>query len=251
MKDNFSRVSDKYARFRPAYPAALIEALLDAVPGRSAVWDCGTGSGQFALALSPHFETVVATDASAEQLRHAVPRPNIRYAVGHAESCDAPDGAFDLVSAAQSLHWFDAEAFFREVARVLKPGGRFAAAGYSLCSIGPDLDPVLGRFYHGVVGPYWDAERRAVDEHYRSIPFPFHEIPTPEFSASYHWTLEEFAGYVRTWSAVGHFLKARGADPVPELVSLIGNRWPAGAVREVRFPFFLRIGASGASDAAS
>ena len=114
---------------------------------------------------------------SADQIANARSAPNIRYGIGRAEATSFSDESFDLVCAAQAVHWFDFGRLYREVYRVLRPDGIFAVAGYSLCSIGPALDPVLLHFYTAVVGPYWDAERRYVDDRYRTIPFPFLEIP--------------------------------------------------------------------------
>jgi SAM-dependent methyltransferase len=243
MKDNFSRRPDLYARFRPSYPDEMVAFLLAATPGRRRAWDCGTGSGQFASALAPHFGEVIATDISAAQLGRAIERPNVRYRTGAAEETDFPDGAFDLVVAAQAVHWFDFEPFYGEVRRVLAPDGRFAAAGYGRCRLGDGLDPLLEHFYADVVGPFWDPERRHIDEHYRTIPFPFREIPSPAFRLRAPWSLEEFLGYLRTWSAVSHYLAVRGADPVDALRAEIESRWPPGGVAEVEFPFFIRIGA--------
>src|SRR3954463_16650076 len=86
------------------------------------------------------------------------------------------DKNFDLITVAQAIHWFDFEAFYKEVKRVIKPNGILTVIGYGLFSIDKDTDAVINRFYREVTGPYWDKERRFVDEHYQTIPFPFKEI---------------------------------------------------------------------------
>jgi SAM-dependent methyltransferase len=243
VKDNFSRQAGLYARYRPDYPPELIRHLLGAVPGRARAWDCGTGNGQFAALLAPHFGEVAATDISSAQLAHAAQAANIAYSVSPAESAPFPDAHFDLVVAAQALHWFDFDVFYPEVTRVLKPDGRFAAAGYGRCRLGGGLDPALLKFYTDVIGPYWDAERRHVDERYRTIPFPFREIPAPEFIAVRRWTIAEFLGYVSTWSAVQHYIRERGSDPLDLLRDALAPGWPPSGALDVQFSFFLRIGA--------
>jgi hypothetical protein len=68
FEDHFSQLAQGYAAYRPTYPNALFDYLASIAPDRQLAWDCGTGSGQAALALANHFQRVVATDASPDQL---------------------------------------------------------------------------------------------------------------------------------------------------------------------------------------
>lgn len=243
MKDNFSQQSAQYAQFRPVYPAALYDFLLPLAPGRRRAWDCATGNGQVAAVLADHFEQVDATDISAKQLEHALQRPNIRYAVGAAEKTDFPDAAFDLITVAQAAHWFDFDRFYPEAQRVLKPGGILALWGYGLLRTESEaVNERLDHFYREVTGPYWDAERRHVDAEYRSIPFPFTEIEAPAFRMPYRWTLPHFQGYLGTWSAVQHYRKALGEDPVAVFAPQIEAVWPEDGALAIWFPVFVRLG---------
>ena len=49
--DHFSGVANRYADFRPHYPAALFDYLATLVPQSSVVWDCACGNGQATLTL--------------------------------------------------------------------------------------------------------------------------------------------------------------------------------------------------------
>lgn len=243
MKDNFSTQASHYARFRPTYPPELIAHLAAAVPARGAAWDCGTGNGQVALLLAEHFESVYATDISAKQLNEAPAHPRIRYAVEPAEACQAPDGSFDLIVVAQAIHWFDFGRFYAEVGRLLRPGGLLAVVGYGLFHTdSTGVDAVIRRFYTAVIGKYWDPERRYVDEEYRTIPFPFREIALPEFAMAYRWTVDDLLGYLGTWSAMQHYRKAEGEDPVAGIEAELRAAWGRAEVRAVRFPLLLRVG---------
>ena len=77
MKDNFSAGSDKYAKYRPTYPAEFFEYLKSIVPARKSVWDCGTGNGQVAFKLAGIFDHVFATDISQAQIDNARQAGNI------------------------------------------------------------------------------------------------------------------------------------------------------------------------------
>jgi methylase of polypeptide subunit release factors len=69
MKDNFLTQSEPYLKFRPTYPNELYEFLLLLVEARDIAWDCGTGNGQVAWALSKYFKQVHATDISEKTNR--------------------------------------------------------------------------------------------------------------------------------------------------------------------------------------
>lgn len=242
MKDNFSADAGKYAQFRPDYPDALVDFILENVSGRTEAWDCGTGNGQLAKMLAPHFGTVYATDISAEQLDNAIPAANIRYRKTPAEHTDFTPQQFDLVTVAQAVHWFRFDAFYKEVNRTLKDDGLLVITGYSLPETEPGIDTAIRHFHSRIVGPYWDAERRYVDEHYRTIPFPFKEIPSPALAKTYQWTLEQLMGYLYTWSAVKHYREKEHKDPVLLIAGTLKQLWGEYETRTVRFPTLVRAG---------
>lgn len=247
FKDHFSARSGDYARYRPGYPPALFDWLASVAPARTLAWDVGTGSGQAALGLAAHFACVIASDAAEAQLRHAVPHERITYKVMPAERCELPDACADLITVAQALHWFDLERFYAQVRRVLKPGGAIAAWTYGLQRIGPDVDPVVRRYYRDVVGPYWPPERSHVESHYRDIPFPFDEIPAPTLAMRADWSLDDVLGYLGTWSAARCYMKARGADPREQVRADLVRAWGGAATRTVTWPLHLRAGRPPAS----
>ena len=164
FKDHFSSASGRYAAFRPDYPATLYDWLAGQCAEHDIAWDCATGSGQAAQGLAPHFRCVVATDASAEQIRHAATHPDIDYRVAPAEASGLVDHSVDLVTVAQAAHWFDLPRFYAEVARVLKPGGVIALWGYGRMVLPGELDAPFQRFYEETVGSYWPPERALIDD---------------------------------------------------------------------------------------
>lgn len=242
MKDNFSAQAAVYAQYRPGYPPALFDYLETLSGSRQAAWDCATGNGQIAIGLSAFFEKVYATDISEKQLAHAAAAGNIEYRVEPAEASSFADHTFDLIVVAQAIHWFRFDHFYREVKRTLKQGGVLVVTGYDLLRISPAIDAVLEDFHERVVGPYWDPERIYVDERYKTIPFPFTELPVPDLVYKTAWDLEHLLGYVNTWSAVQHYIKAKDANPVDMLRESLQEVWTPGTSKSIIFPILLRAG---------
>lgn len=242
MKDNFSSQSDRYARFRPTYPAELFACLDNLVVNKQNAWDCGTGNGQVAVELARIFNKVWATDISRQQIDNAVPAPNITYSVQPAEHTGFEDNFFDLIVVAQAIHWFDFDQFYNEVKRTARPDAIICVTGYGQISVSPEIDAVIGRFYRDVVGPYWDAERHYIDERYQSIPFPFKEIPVPQLVIRLPWDFAHLIGYLNTWSAVKHFSSRKGFNPVDQLQAELAPLWEREQPAEVTFPILLRVG---------
>ena len=245
FKDHFSAHAKDYREFRPEYPPELFSFLARAAPGRDLAWDCGTGNGQAAIGLAEHFAKVLATDASAEQIRNAQPHPRVEYAVANAEKCPLADHVADLVTVAQALHWFDHDGFYGEVRRVTRPGGLIAATCYYEPSVNPQIDPILRR-WEAFIRPYWTPERKWVDAGYRTIPFPFPELPAPRFTLSAECTLDRFLGYLGTWSATRAYIKSHRTDPLEQFRAEFTAAWgDTATVRPLRWAFNVRLGRVG------
>ncbi|MCR4347055.1 MAG: class I SAM-dependent methyltransferase [Sulfuricaulis sp.] len=243
FKDHFSQHASDYARHRPDYPAALYEFLAEKVKQREVAWDCGTGSGQAALGLAEHFDRVIATDPSAEQIRNAARHEKISYAVVPAEQTEIPSHTVGLITVAQAVHWFDMERFYREARRVLRPDGMLAVWCYGLSRINPEIDKVVQHYYTNIVGPYWPRERHYIDEKYETLSFPFAELPVPEFNMKAEWDMHEFMGYLHTWSATQQFQEENEQDPLNIVHRLLAKAWGDPETRHaIRWPLYLRLG---------
>lgn len=106
---------------------------------------CGRGGGAAFLARSFSPRRYVGIDLSEQNVRLAQVREsaaNLEFEVGDAEALAAPDASFDVVVNIEASHLYDdRKAFFSEVHRVLKPGGRFCYVDG--CWRGDDLEPDL------------------------------------------------------------------------------------------------------------
>lgn len=241
FKDHFSGTAAAYAAHRPTYPEALADHLAGLAPARERALDCGCGSGQFARLLAGRFAEVVATDASAAQIAAAEPHPGVRYRVAPAEASGLPEASLDLIVAAQAAHWFDLPAFYREAARIARPGAALALVSYGVLHLDGAAEAVLRHFYTQVVGPYWPPERAHVEAGYRTLPFPFAELPAPDLAIERDWSYDDLVGYVRTWSALRGAEAAQGRDPLPDFAADLAAAWGPEPLRRVRWPLALRL----------
>ena len=102
------------------------------IQGHERVLDIGCGPGHTALLFASRAREVVALDPTQEMLDQATALAserglsNLSVERASAESIPFPDASFDCVTSRQSAHHYpDVRAALREVARVLRPGGRF------------------------------------------------------------------------------------------------------------------------------
>lgn len=240
MKDLFSQHAQQYAAFRPVYPESLYKFLYEHISDTTLAWDAGTGNGQVAHVLAKKFKRVIATDISEAQLHHAAHSENIDYQIAGDQASFIQDKSVELITVAQAIHWFNIPMFMKEVQRVLKPNGWIAVWGYDLISINTEANKILSDFYKNIIGSYWDVERKLIDNHYRTIEFPFAERSVPAMTMNFLWTKEILQGYLTTWSAVQKYQRDKGFNPVKELMERLSIHLSDSF--EVSFPIFVRMG---------
>lgn len=242
MNDRFSTLANSYAAFRPGYPPAFIDSIARLAPARALAWDCATGSGQAAVQLAEHFDAVLATDASRDQLSRATPHPRVTYRAAEEQAAGAADASVDLITVAQAFHWLDRPRFFDEVRRALKPGGVLAVWCYGRVRIAPDVDAVMEWFEERRIGPFRSPALELMRNEYRDIPFPFAEIAMPPSSMHATMTRAQFLGFVGSWSAVAAARAEAGPDPLHDLESALGPVWPDDEAYLVQWPIAARAG---------
>jgi SAM-dependent methyltransferase len=240
FKDHFSNHAQEYARYRPLYPVELFE-YLTMLTEHGTAWDCATGNGQVAIALTPYFQQIQATDASESQLSNAFPHPKVTYSCALAERSHFPDHSIDLITVGQALHWFNFEAFYREVRRVGKRGGAIAVFSYGhLAPVSAAIDAVLQAFYQQIQ-PIWTPEIEYVVQEYQTIPFPFEEVTSPALKMTATWDVSQLLGYLRSWSATRHYLSQQGEGAIDEFERSLIDIWGIEQ-RTLEWKLFLRVG---------
>ncbi|GAA6039466.1 hypothetical protein JCM8097_009565 [Rhodosporidiobolus ruineniae] len=200
-----------YAASRPSYPPALFTHVLSstlpssppAAPRTLLDLGCGPGVSTFDWAphlLPSHFNRVVGIDPSERmvttarqiledkrnkgELGEAGEKGKVDWRFEVARSDDlqgvVEDASVDLAIAGQAAHWFDAPATYKELARVLKPGGAFAFWGYGEMFFPqrPELTQLVPQYSAGTLGPYWEQPGRSIVEALLTpVPFPSSASP--------------------------------------------------------------------------
>jgi SAM-dependent methyltransferase len=142
ISDRFNGFAGEYDAFRPEPPAILHQL----IPGllqtgtMELVVDLGSGTGLSTRFWADAAAQVIGIEPNTDMRKHAMSVPtkgNVEYRAGTSERTGLPDHAADVVTCSQSLHWMEPELTFREVARILRPGGVFAAFDY-------DYPPLTG-----------------------------------------------------------------------------------------------------------
>ncbi|HEX7150280.1 MAG TPA: class I SAM-dependent methyltransferase [Thermoanaerobaculia bacterium] len=243
FEDHFSPQADAYARYRPRYPQALFAWLGSVIPAGELAWDAGTGNGQVAVALTEHVAHVVATDASADQIAHAVPHERVSYRAEPAHAVSLPASSVDLITAGAAAHWFDLEPFYREVRRVAKPGAAIALFSYGPRDLAEVLGPAVHRFQEEVLGPFWPERIALVHDRYATLPFPFEELAVPPFMMEVQWNLDEVLQFMETWSASQRYFEQTGTRATATIVAELQREWgDPTARRRIECPIFARVG---------
>ncbi len=121
----FAEVAGAYERGRPEYPEEAVRWLAGDEP--CDVVDLGAGTGKLTRTLVSLGHRVTAIEPLPEMLELLpATAPGASAILGNAEIIPLPGAFADVVTSAQSFHWFEHAVALPEIARVLRPGGRLA-----------------------------------------------------------------------------------------------------------------------------
>lgn len=220
--ERFSGFAALYDEVRPVPPVAFVELLsqLARMPRPDLVVDMGSGTGVSAVIWTGRARRVVAVEPNGDM--RAVAAVRLRSERGtefelrdaRAAATGLPDASADVLTCSQSLHWLDPETTFAEVARVLRPGGVFAAID---CDWPPAIDWEI------------DAAYERMDRATRRLEAELGVVPT-RWAKSGHLARMRDSGAFR-WTnelALGH-VESGGAD---RLVALAETQGGVVAVRQ-------------------
>jgi ubiquinone/menaquinone biosynthesis C-methylase UbiE len=133
VKNQFARNAEKYVVSETHAKGEDLPLLVEWLEPKAdwLVLDIATGGGHVTKQVSPYVSQVFATDLTKEMLATAQKHvktdcDNVWFIVADAENLPFLDESFDAVTCRIAAHHFpNPQQFFREAARVLKPGGKF------------------------------------------------------------------------------------------------------------------------------
>ncbi|XP_022096076.1 putative methyltransferase DDB_G0268948 isoform X2 [Acanthaster planci] len=219
-----------YLKNRPEWPPEIIQRSLSFLreknpePFKLAV-DVGCGSGQNTRPLTPYFEKIIGVDVSEAQIRAAQSLknpPNVEFRIGSAESIAVPDRSVDLITCAESVHWFDLDAFFREMDRILKPSGCIAIYTYHKIRPWVEGDDVKNEQLRDMImqlcsvtlGPYNSPGARHLFNRLADIRIPYDEtVRNESFHIQYDTTVASYLDYIRSWAIYQAYLEKNPSGP--------------------------------------
>lgn len=224
--DAFAGTARAYVRYRPPYPAAMLDDLRAraGVTGSGLLLDLGCGPGRVALPLAPHFRDVLAVDPEPEMIaagREEAARlglARVRWQVGKAEEVDAAPGSVELVTFGESFHRVDQP-------RVLSLARGWLAPGRCLATMGANSIFQSEAPWHAVVcdtmrawtggwaGPKTREEARKFWTHDALIlAGGFADVTSHEFLVPHVWTVDEVVGYMDATSGASRRRLGEKAD---------------------------------------
>jgi SAM-dependent methyltransferase len=189
IRESYDRLADEYARriFHELQHKPLDQELLDriaaAVAGRGEVCDMGCGPGHVARYLRDAGVPVFGLDLSPRMLEEARQlNPDISFRQGNMLALDLPDGTLAGIAAFYAIVNLPQESLplvFREIERVLQPGGLLLLAFH----VGDEAlheDELWGRpismdfflFQTSAIRHHLEAAGLAIEEVIEREPYP-------------------------------------------------------------------------------
>lgn len=217
----FRGTAGYYARFRPRYPAVLLDAIRRHVDldHAGALLDLACGTGEVALAFADSVEEIWAIDLEPEMIdmarRAAAGRgiERVHWQVGPAEEADVPDDHFGVVATGRAFHrlnrpltaqlslrWLRSGGFFVDMGAdssgLSKPGAEWIAAA---AEVYDDWAPRAAKSREDVRSPSAPEGPRATTQTVLSDA-GFVEVGKYEFPIHRVWEIGQFVGYLASTS---------------------------------------------------
>lgn len=213
----FRGTAEYYARFRPSYPAVLLDAITRTVGlDRGApLLDLACGTGEVSLALADRVTDMWAIDLEPEMV--AVARHNalargigrIHWLVGRAEDAELPEDHFGLVAVGRAFHRLNRPLVAQRSTRWLRSGGYFIDMGADTSGLSSTAQPwlvaaaeVYERWLPRADKSRDDVGSSAPPDQPRATTEAvlteagFTQVAKYEFPVPHVWEIDQFIGYL-------------------------------------------------------
>jgi SAM-dependent methyltransferase len=253
VAESFGIDAERYDRARPTYPTELIRRIVAASPGRD-VLDVGIGTGIAGRLFQAAGCTVLGVEAD-ERMAEFARSAGTEVEVAKFEDWDPAGRTFDAVVSGQAWHWVDPVAGAAKAARLLRPGGVFAAfwnvhqpepdAAEAFGEIMGRLTPELPQFYRRDMARIrtFPAYRDKTEQGLRAAGDAFGECEMWLFDWDVRHTRDEWLDVVPTHGGYAQLPPERAAQLLAELgaaIDALGGsidvHFTTVAVTATRFP---------------
>lgn len=178
LKTNFGASEPAYSAYRPSYPEALFQEIINATPApHETALDLGAGTGLSALPLSRWFNKVVAAEPDqqmAATLYHLSPKIVVRGK--SAEELEEAPSSFDLVTSGNAFYWMNGPVVIEKIVSWLRSKGILAVYRYGFPVAPGSIQEIL----LSELKLHWDEFRHArlIDEAYSERTIKTHSALT-------------------------------------------------------------------------
>jgi SAM-dependent methyltransferase len=201
---SFGSVAEQYDRFRPTYPASLIDDLAGLRPAK--VLDVGCGTGKVAVSLAERGLSVLGVEVD-ERMAEVARGHGIDVQVAAFESWDNAGRTFDLITCGDAWHWIDPARGVAKTADVTETGGTIARFWTTALLSEPAIaafDPIY-RTYAPEIARVWRPSESTPRFHAsRRDPVAASEAFSPTEMRTYQWerrlSSDEWVGMAATIS---------------------------------------------------
>ena len=142
------------------------------------------------------------------------------------------------MTVAQAIHWFDFDAYWKEVDRVLKPNGVLAYWGYLWPRVNDRIDSFLVEFRREIED-YWPERSHHLHSGYQHVGAPFDRIESPDFFITESWSSRQYLEHLLSWSGTRYHREASMTDLVSERAVELHSLW-GDEIRAVQWALILK-----------
>jgi SAM-dependent methyltransferase len=238
-----SRVTN-YVKYRPSYPAAIIDLLATECRLRpdSIVADVGSGTGLLAELFLRAGNRVLGIEPNRE-MREAgeqLLRGHGRFVsiAATAEATTLPDHSVDFITAGQSFHWFDRERAGLEFARILKPQGWLVLIWNERRVDSAPFLRAYERLLHTYSPEYAQVDHKQVDLDVIQAAFPAVNFQTRSFDNQQRFDFEGMKGRLLSSSYAPEAGHPNHAPMLAELATIFEAHQQDG---EIIFEYDTRV----------
>jgi hypothetical protein len=108
--------------------------------------------------------------------------------------------------------------------------------------VSPEVDELVRHHHDVTLGREWPREHLLIHEGYRSLALPIDELLPPPLEMREDWSLVQYVGFLRTWSATQRHLRAHGPEAIARFEAALAERWGGVPRRAVTWPLVIRAG---------